>query len=82
MPSKKPKKPNPTSVILSYAEERGLSVEDLLVDYQDARDARLVLHAMGHSRRDCKKCSRRTVTPGYICWKCGFDNSKTLDEEA
>lgn len=45
-------------------------------DYEDAKDARLVLSVMGHVRSECKGCKRRTVTPGYICWKCGLDNSR------
>lgn len=38
-----------------------------------------VLTGHGISRRVCVACGRCCVTPGYVCWSCGHDDSH--DEE-
>jgi len=38
-------------------------------------DAALVIECTTLGSRRCKKCKRRTVVEGYVCFDCGHDNS-------
>lgn len=50
------------------------SVEERCSDY------RLVAERFAGDVKECSNCGHRTVTDGWVCWTCGYDDSE--DEAA